>query len=185
MARIYLSATEFINNRPYDLRVPSYYDPAQVENPIFIDEDPRSFVRTRLPIAHMVEMRATKVPFDIADDKDVLDILHHIDAYIEEVQHSAAISVPIKSYISKIILLRTDVYRIFLKCMKRHPDWQQAYDNQSGIMAIITKLYGAMGIDVPSTNTIKSLANAPNEYDMRPLSEKLATLKKGEVTFDV
>ena len=204
MGRLYSSATEHINKHQYDVLVPGYYTapPQSAPSaqmvvsrmcgnlmmskstyeetpipPIFVSDDPHAFYKSKKAIYEMVDMMSSKVPFTITHDHDVLDILHSIDAYIEEAHPSASINQEVASYMGKIIILRKRIYTLFRRVLNRHPDWKEKYREQEGITAIIEQMYNIIGIPVPTlTNTVESLAKAPHEFDNRPLSEKLKDL---------
>lgn len=180
---IYCSATEHLNKHPYLLKIPISYDPAVVTG-VAPDEyteyvrklqpsDPCIMVRSMLPISHMIEMCVTKVPFEITHDRDVLEILHQIDAYLEEVSDRIAVNPQVKAYVAKVMQLRPKVYRLFKIKLNQHPEWRKAYREESGIISIIEDMYRNLGVS--ELTPIAGLAQAPalNQYDNRPLSEKL------------
>jgi len=132
----------------------------------------------------MVEMKSTKVPFEIIYDADVIKIMHSIDSYIEEVHLSALANPAIKTYLGKVSLLRNDIERLFKRALNRHPSWKAAYNKRDGILAMLDKLFGndmafVDQLSVPQNSN--KPANTRPKLDLRPLHEKL----KGSVQYDV
>ena len=151
---VYQSATDHINKHTYAVTVPPYVSGVhkQVLNgelftPVYEAFDPFLFQRSRISISNMVSFNISKTPFTIIDDHDVLEILHQIDAYVEEVyelRHNKEISI----YIEKILKLRPHIYKHFRRILNKHPQWYQAYDQGEGLFGTLQKLYKPLGIEV-------------------------------------
>lgn len=158
MTILYASATDHINKHIYYVTVPGYYqdvhretETGQLFAPVYEPFDSRAEQRAAITIARMVDLMIGRVPFTILDDKDVVQILHHIDAYVEEV-FALRGDARITSYITKIIELRGFIYKLFRRVLNLHVEWKKAYSGNQGVFEIIQALYAPFGIptDIPA-----------------------------------
>lgn len=149
--RIYPTVTEHINMRPYKLEVPAYYCrvPALVENgeiaPIFFG-GAHDMTTARLPICNMIDMYITKVQFAFTEERDVMDVLLHMDAYLKEVYDAPSNSPEIQAYAKKMLAFRKQVSHMFKKLLNKHPDWKIIYNGESsGILKLMAELRSMIG----------------------------------------
>ncbi len=194
MSIIYATATEHVNRHIYRVLVPGYHQSIHrtvelgiFKTPIYEPFDDREFQHSAMTIANMVECVIGRVSFKIINDQDVLHILHHIDAYVEEVFPLRGTK-EVQIYIEKILNLRTHVYRMFRFVLNRHEDWKVAYTKGVGVFDFIRELYTAIGISVDAPATlISTLAICPtirrqNDYEAKT---KTVSSKTRKVSYGV
>ena len=176
---LYRSATEHINKYPYAVLVPPHFavkigneiESGLIKAPFYQPDDDRAVQRSRITIAHMVELFESKMPFTVIEDSDVLSILHHIDAYVEEIK-PIYYQPEIKTYVGKILKLRDRIYFLFRRVMAIHPQWKTAYQDQQGIFDVLSSLYAAMGYQGTLPDTLlEELRQCPAMRSMTDATE--------------
>ena len=167
-ATIYPSATDHVNKNPYTVYVPPHVFNIHrqvLERELFAPPyeafDAKQPQKARVTIAEMVSYVISNTTFTIADDYDVLVILHQIDAYVEEVFPLRG-NKSVSSYIERILKLRSRIYTLFLRVLNKRPQWRSVYDRRQDIFAFILELYRPLGfeVDVPQ-GAIEELALCP------------------------
>lgn len=192
---IYTSATEHINKHGYDVLLQPYAVKIHREvelgifkTPIYEAMDHTVKQKSKISIAKMVELFISKSSFDIIDDHDVLDVLHHIDAYVEEVYPLKASNPAIEKYLEKILQLRSRMYFLFRRVLNKHPQWKQAYQRQVGIFQVMAELYKPLNvnIDLPET-LLDELQICPTirQNTKTPSSKNIDLTTPGQVVYDV
>jgi hypothetical protein len=193
---VYASATDHINLHPYDVMVQPHFislhkevEKGTFKHPIYEAFDPNLKQKSRITINKMVELYISKSSFDIFDDKDVLSVLHHIDAYVEEVYPLKATNEEVSRYIDRILELRSRIYFLFCRVLNAHPLWKAVYEQRRGIFSIIAEIYGPMGMatDLPET-MLKELRMCPTIRTVQKL-ERQAQMESatptGPMRYDV
>jgi hypothetical protein len=166
---IYATATDHINKHPYKLLVPPHVLAIHREAligdlfaPLYESYDHKQPQRAMMPIARMVEFVISKTVFTIVDDYEVLEILHQIDAYVEEVLPLMRGDKAVASYVEKILRLRVRIYQLFRRVMSLHPDWKKVYSHGQNIFGVITQLYQLLGLSVDAPqNLFEELSICP------------------------
>lgn len=169
--RIFATATDHFNIHVYACMIPQYYmsDIPQIvkdgflTTPIYDSEDTKAMGRSLITISRMVQLKITKVPFQIIRDRDVLEILHAIDNYLKEVNK---LDDPVvKKYIKNVLQLRPDIYHNFRKILNRHPVWKEAYMGQTPMVSTLTSLYGLLNMDISMVDPLELLRDPPIKVD--------------------
>jgi len=158
---IYATATDHINKHPYKLLIPPHVLSIHREAlagdlfaPFYESNDHRQFQRAMMPIARMVEFNISKTTFTIVDDYEVLEILHQIDAYVQEVLPLMRVDKSVVSYVEKILRLRARIYQLFRRVLNLHPDWKKVYSHGQNIFGVIVNLYRLLGISVDAPQAL-------------------------------
>lgn len=156
MANIYITATDHINNHPYEVMVQAHTT-VNFSNkntaPFYEPMDHTIPQKSRIPISKMVEYFISRSSFTIIHDKDVLEILHQIDAYVKEVYPLKNINSEVEAYLEKILKFRERIYFLFRRVLNNHPQWKDSYKEQVGVFGVISELYSSIGmkVDVPES----------------------------------
>jgi hypothetical protein len=186
---IFATETEHINKFPYQVQVPSSYykmhplmedgrstsviynDKSQIDvlgpiAPFYGEIHPQydsslDVSHSRLPISELVNMFFLKIKFTILEDKDIIDILLHMDNYILEAQSGLSTNPNLPKYLKKMIGFREDLYnRGYKRVLKRHPDWAEMIEGRNGSVADVLKKLG--GYDpTPSSVLPKDISRPP------------------------
>ena len=171
--RIYATATDHFNYHVYDVEIPLYYNfdiPPEVSDgffsePLYFESDIAATGKARLPIEKLVQLRLTNTPFSIINDKDVLYIFHSIDNYLLEVAPFIKSDESIKKYVKSVLLLRTDCYRLFCRCLNKHPLWKEKYLGNSPMVNKISRLYRSLDLKFDKFDSIEALRKPPYDVD--------------------
>lgn len=166
MALIYFSAQQHFNERKYKINQPAYYATQAAQSkaiytdgikPIYEPIVPEAKVYAMVPICDMVDMAISRVPFQILQDRDVVEILHMIDNYLLEVR------VPIESgngvfvrYAHNVIILREQIFKIFRSVMHRHKDWRAKYEMGS---SAVRKFFELMSLNLGPQFSVDPIMN--------------------------
>ncbi|CAM6000869.1 unnamed protein product [Sphagnum balticum] len=145
------------------------------------------------PICNMIDMCATRTSFTICQDKDIVEILHYVDAYIAEAKFSAEHREDVRLYLKKVLFFRQKLYPLFNRILNRHPEWREAYTGKSTMAALMTELAAKIGWNLTSTEALEQeqknfvVGNgAPIMRESMTPEERLAALRKVEqVIYDV
>ena len=144
MARIYLSAGELINNKPYALLVPRSYQPNIPQD--FLDGRVQPYVhydhadepqRANYPIKYMIDMCELRVRFTILNDEDVCDIFDVIDDYLISARQDVACGdQAVIAYVRRMLVFRAELYKRFFYVCNTHYELKRRYfhnkkDNRS------------------------------------------------------
>jgi len=174
------SSIYVVGGAPYRIRTRT----AQTPSPFYEQFDEKLDQRSLITISRMVTLLMSNTPFTIADDYDVLVILHQIDAYVAE-NYALRSEPAIMSYFEKILKLRTRIYELFKRVLNRHPQWKTAYTEEHGLFGFIRQLYQPLNITFDMPNTlIEELAICPTVRDHPEIFSKLHPQKTSNVSQD-
>lgn len=172
---VYATSTDHINKCPYDVLVPPHFAikiAKEVETkvfhaPFYEPIDSLALQKSKITIAHMVELTATQSRFIVLHDEDVLSILHHTDAYIQEVLPLRD-RPEVKKYIDRVLPFRQRTYFLFRRIMNNHPQWKEAYSQREGVFDVLARLYRGMGVSVNLPETLlEELRECPALREIR------------------
>lgn len=175
MTNLYITATEHINKHPYEVMIQPHiaisFGPkfnGKHIAPLYEPFDAAALQKSRISIAKMVEYFVSKSSFTIINDRDVIEILHQIDAYVAEVYGEKSVNPEIEKYLEKILKLRDRIYFLFRRVLNLHPQWKTAYHQQIGVFNVMAELYRAIGMQIAVPETLmESLRICPTirEYE--------------------
>ena len=180
----YATATDHLNKCPYDVLVPPHFavkvtkevEAGLFHTPFYEPIDAFALQKSKITIAHMIELSATQARFIVIDDKDVLSILHHIDLYIQEVLPLRD-RPEVKKYIEKILPFRQRTYFLFRRIMNKHPQWKEAYSHREGVFDVLAKLYRGLGVSVNLPETLlEELRECPALRDLEKSDPQQGTI---------
>lgn len=199
MALIYASATDHFNLRGFKINRPAYYDPAVQSckaitsgevRPIYMPDVPDARVYSLMPCCDLMDMAVSRVPFEIINDRDVLEILHTCDNYLMEIRQQVEAGSYLHVSVAKnVAILRSKIYRLFRTVLNRHPDWKEKYIHGQGsaVLRDFLKLATLMlGTSEQETfNPIENLRNPP--YKIPELStpgKPVAPIKRDQTLLE-
>lgn len=163
MAKIYLSAAQLINEKPFALLVPRSYQPNMPESflsgkvqPFLKYDSPDEPQRAMYPIKYMIDMCDMQIRFTILKDEDVCDIFDVIDDYLDSIREDINLGDPgIIAYARRVLNFRAELYKKFFYVCNKHPQYKNRYfqngkDNRcfSTYMAMVSLSNDAGGREV-------------------------------------
>lgn len=93
--------------------------------------DPDSLYQLAITIPRMLELFEADVSFEFTEEMDVLHVINDIDDYILEAGQYRAVADETSEYLARLEPFRNRVYdACFKPLLRRHPVWQQAYDDR-------------------------------------------------------
>ena len=150
MARIYATAADHINFHPYAVLVSPSYSPVLPEafvlgelEPIYQNPTPAHPVRAMMPIKYLIDIHSTNNTFSVIDPIDVIRIFHSIDAYLYEIKDTIQANPAVKQYAEKVLNLRKDAYKNFVRVLNHNPEWKEAYGGGVTRLLNIFELFAA------------------------------------------
>ena len=158
---IYATATDHVNLHPYSVSVPAHFatvihrsvEEGNLFAPIYEPFDSRQQQSSMITIAKMVEFVISSTTFTITKDYDVLEILHQIDAYIDEVFPMINDKI-VSTYVDRVLRLRSRIYVLFRRILNRRPQWQSAYGHENTLFEMLAEVYRPLGVSFKSPQTL-------------------------------
>ena len=194
MARLYLSAHEFIKQKPFKVYVPAFYHPhlpSDIKNPVAQRAvRPNSFRMTstgrRNPalmrqtadasqmelasfsIEIMLDMFQKKIEFELADENDLPEILDGLDWYLKSLEPDVKLgSEHYIAYARLVISWRSEVYKHYYRYMKNNPTvLESLYPNNNKTQNLLHLMSIGGGIRKENLELDPLRAKARPPYDV-------------------
>jgi hypothetical protein len=189
---IFFSPVDFINQQKFSVSAPASYGPLPAAvldeddpfPPIFVDPDPHALCRGMWATCHLIDMTANRVPWIIHNDADVFAILHHLDAYLEEVYPFAQSDETHRRYANNAMVFRGELVKCYKRISARSAMIKDIYETGgSGTLKLLLEFLTARGKPAEDFNAVMAptLKAQPQPFtpapgfsvDIRPLEEKL------------
>lgn len=197
---IYISAADFIKQKPFDLFVPAFYHPhlpTDIRNPgKFVRERPTPFKKVAVrgqrvrPFDHvidpnqmqkaafsievMLDMYQKKIEFEIANEDDIVEIFEGLDRYLlslkPEVLSGDQVSV---DYARLVVRWRGELYKHYYRYMKTHPAaLEKLYPNNNPTQNLLHLMTLTSGLREGKAELDPLRAKAQPPYDIEQSQPK-------------
>ena len=148
MAQIYLSAVDYIKNKPFDVWVPAFYHPHIPQEmvhknaaplgrtnpyrwtdlnrrnmtPFYQPHDASQMQRASYPIEIMLDMFQKKIEFELGSEDDVPEIFDALDRYLLSLKDNVADgNEAVIEYARLVLRWRAEMYKHYFRYMQTHP----------------------------------------------------------------